>query len=160
MIINSRSIRQQSTRSLRMGQIGIGPPGSSHFRSRSASLSPTSKKRKNFHSDSSRPNVEEGSLFLVHHAPVQSLSVASKAQITKADTEYASAHFSSNHNDLIVPSKPINALYAIDTAKNNGLAFQYDEVVRNRNHRQRLEAGDCDCCKEVKTRFPKNVMLY
>lgn len=45
----------------------------------------------------------------------------------------------------------INAQYTIDRDQNEGLNYQYDSVVRNRDERRRLEAGDCECCREVNT---------
>ncbi|THH09467.1 hypothetical protein EW145_g1985 [Phellinidium pouzarii] len=41
----------------------------------------------------------------------------------------------------------INTHFKIDTSRNDGLPFQFDEIVRGRDRRRRLEAGDCDCCK-------------
>ncbi|KJA18293.1 hypothetical protein HYPSUDRAFT_191202 [Hypholoma sublateritium FD-334 SS-4] len=41
----------------------------------------------------------------------------------------------------------INAMYAIDPANNGGLDYQYDEVVRSRDARKKMHAGDCECCK-------------
>jgi hypothetical protein len=43
----------------------------------------------------------------------------------------------------------INALYTIDPTQNEGLNYQYDQVVRNKDERRRLDAGDCECCHEV-----------
>lgn len=43
----------------------------------------------------------------------------------------------------------INAQFTIDPTQNEGLNFQYDQVVRNRDERRRLDAGDCECCHEV-----------
>ena len=43
----------------------------------------------------------------------------------------------------------INAQYTIDPIQNEGLNYQFDEVVRNRHERRRLDAGDCECCHEV-----------
>lgn len=43
----------------------------------------------------------------------------------------------------------INAQYTIDPNQNGGLNYQYDLVVRNRDERRRLDAGDCECCREV-----------
>lgn len=43
----------------------------------------------------------------------------------------------------------INAQYRIDQNRNNGLDFQYDAVVRNRQERRQLDAGDCECCRDV-----------
>ena len=44
----------------------------------------------------------------------------------------------------------INAQYAIDPTQNEGLDYQYDHVVRNKDERRRLDAGDCECCHEVR----------
>ena len=43
----------------------------------------------------------------------------------------------------------INAQYTIDPTRNEGLNYQYDQVVRNKDERRRLDAGDCECCHEV-----------
>ena len=43
----------------------------------------------------------------------------------------------------------INAQYTIDPTQNKGLNYQYDEVVRNKDERRRLDGGDCECCHEV-----------
>jgi hypothetical protein len=43
----------------------------------------------------------------------------------------------------------INAQFTIDPTQNKGLNYQYDEVVRNKDERRRLDAGDCECCHEV-----------
>lgn len=40
-------------------------------------------------------------------------------------------------------------MYAIDPANNGGLDYQYDEVIRSRDARKKMHAGDCECCKEV-----------
>jgi hypothetical protein len=45
--------------------------------------------------------------------------------------------------------KTINAEYAIDPVRNGGLEFQYDEVVRAKGERRRMDAGDCECCRDV-----------
>jgi len=42
----------------------------------------------------------------------------------------------------------INAQYQIDANRNNGLDFQYDAVVRNRQERKHLNAEDCECCRD------------
>ncbi|KAL5495299.1 hypothetical protein ACEPAI_762 [Sanghuangporus weigelae] len=110
-------------------------PGASALRSQSASPSPTVRKRKSIHSDAPKPNLIEESLLDMGDLPNVS-SVSGKMKGRYSDTKEA-----------------INALYAIDTSKNNGVAFQYDEVVRGKKHRQRLEAGDCDCCKEYYDRL-------
>ncbi|EFI26691.1 hypothetical protein CC1G_15462 [Coprinopsis cinerea okayama7 len=45
-------------------------------------------------------------------------------------------------------SSTINAKFVIDPAKNNGVGHQYDEVVRGREARRQMDAGDCECCRE------------
>ncbi|RDB16596.1 hypothetical protein Hypma_002805 [Hypsizygus marmoreus] len=50
--------------------------------------------------------------------------------------------------DVVVSKNSINAQYVIDPAKNGGLDFQYDEVVRNKEERKRMDAGDCECCRD------------
>ena len=45
----------------------------------------------------------------------------------------------------------INAQYEIDMSQNNGLDFQYHAAVRNRQERKHLNAGDCECCRDVST---------
>lgn len=45
--------------------------------------------------------------------------------------------------------KPINALFTIDPERNGGLDYQFDEVVRKKDDRKRMEAGDCECCRDV-----------
>jgi hypothetical protein len=42
--------------------------------------------------------------------------------------------------------KTINAEYAIDPALNGGLEFRYDEVVRTKEDRRRMDADGCECC--------------
>jgi hypothetical protein len=50
--------------------------------------------------------------------------------------------------------KTINALYTIDPTKNNGRNYQYDEVIRSKEDRRRMHAGDCDCCRQVRSSVP------
>ncbi|OBZ76376.1 hypothetical protein A0H81_03416 [Grifola frondosa] len=42
----------------------------------------------------------------------------------------------------------INALFKIDSAQNDGVGFQFDEVVRDKQRRRHLHAGDCECCRD------------
>ncbi|OCH88711.1 hypothetical protein OBBRIDRAFT_836365 [Obba rivulosa] len=42
----------------------------------------------------------------------------------------------------------INALYEIDGSRNDGRGFQFDDVVRSREQRKNLHAGDCECCHD------------
>ena len=54
-------------------------------------------------------------------------------------------------NSLVIRNseKSINALYVIDPKNNGGMNFPYDEVVRNKDERRKIHAGDCECCQEV-----------
>ncbi|KAJ7217745.1 DNA repair protein endonuclease SAE2/CtIP C-terminus-domain-containing protein [Mycena pura] len=49
-------------------------------------------------------------------------------------------------NDGFGGNSGINAQFGIDPAQNAGKDFQFDDVVRKREDRRRLEAGDCECC--------------
>ncbi|KAG9100298.1 hypothetical protein FRC06_004276 [Ceratobasidium sp. 370] len=44
--------------------------------------------------------------------------------------------------------KTINSEYEIDPTRNNGMAFEFDAVVRDKDERRKLIAGDCIACKE------------
>ncbi|KAG7441557.1 uncharacterized protein BT62DRAFT_955864 [Guyanagaster necrorhizus] len=44
--------------------------------------------------------------------------------------------------------KTINESFAIDPKRNDGLDFQFDAVVRKKDERRKLHAGDCECCRE------------
>ena len=46
-------------------------------------------------------------------------------------------------------------MYEINPEHNQGLDFQYDEVVRDKEKRKRMHAGDCECCREVRDTPPK-----
>ncbi|RXW22413.1 hypothetical protein EST38_g3440 [Candolleomyces aberdarensis] len=46
------------------------------------------------------------------------------------------------------PSTSVNSRFVIDPGKNGGLDYQYDEVVRGKESRKRMEAGTCECCKD------------
>ncbi|EMD37051.1 hypothetical protein CERSUDRAFT_114952 [Gelatoporia subvermispora B] len=50
--------------------------------------------------------------------------------------------------DAQVGAVTINALYEIDGTRNNGLGFQFDDVVRNKQQRKNLHADDCECCRD------------
>ncbi|KAL0959050.1 hypothetical protein HGRIS_014352 [Hohenbuehelia grisea] len=41
------------------------------------------------------------------------------------------------------------SLFAINPERNGGLDFQFEDVIRSRDDRRRLDAGDCECCREV-----------
>lgn len=45
----------------------------------------------------------------------------------------------------------INAEFEIDPMANAGVPFAFDEVVRGRQHRHVLDAGDCEECRDVRS---------
>ena len=44
----------------------------------------------------------------------------------------------------------INAEYEVDAARNDGVDHPFEEVVRDKERRKRLHAGDCECCRDVR----------
>ncbi|KAF9026210.1 hypothetical protein BDZ89DRAFT_1016326 [Hymenopellis radicata] len=42
----------------------------------------------------------------------------------------------------------INATFAIDPSRNDGLDYAYEEVVRGKEKRRNLHGGDCECCRD------------
>ena len=51
------------------------------------------------------------------------------------------------------PKDTINAQHVIDPSRNGGPDFQYDEVVRGKEDRRHMEAGDCKCYRESTSIF-------
>jgi len=48
----------------------------------------------------------------------------------------------------------LNAEFEIDPVTNAGVPFAFDEVVRGRRHRHRLNAGECEECRGVSAYSP------
>ncbi|KAH9929070.1 DNA repair protein endonuclease SAE2/CtIP C-terminus-domain-containing protein [Epithele typhae] len=42
----------------------------------------------------------------------------------------------------------INAKFEIDPARNNGVGYQFDEVVRDKERRRQMHGHDCECCRD------------
>ncbi|KAI0772953.1 DNA repair protein endonuclease SAE2/CtIP C-terminus-domain-containing protein [Trametes elegans] len=42
----------------------------------------------------------------------------------------------------------INALYQLDPEQNDGVGYQYGEVVRDKQRRKKMHGGDCECCRD------------
>ncbi|KAI9065185.1 hypothetical protein FKP32DRAFT_1590675 [Trametes sanguinea] len=42
----------------------------------------------------------------------------------------------------------INALYELDATRNDGVGFQFEEVVRDKHKRKHMHAVDCECCRD------------
>lgn len=43
--------------------------------------------------------------------------------------------------------------YRLNPSKNAGVVFQFDDVVRNKHERRRLDGDDCECCHDVRPLF-------
>lgn len=56
----------------------------------------------------------------------------------------------SNVSKASGPSNPttINAAFAIDPHANDGLDFEFSDVVRGKEKRKRMHGEDCECCKD------------
>ena len=50
-------------------------------------------------------------------------------------------------------------MYEINRDRNGGLDYQYEDVVRRKEDRRHLEAGDCDCCHDVSYIFFFNIVF-
>ncbi|KAH9851047.1 DNA repair protein endonuclease SAE2/CtIP C-terminus-domain-containing protein [Lenzites betulinus] len=50
--------------------------------------------------------------------------------------------------ELKAGKETINALYELDPTNNNGVDFQYEEVVRDKQLRKHMHASDCECCRD------------
>ncbi|TFK89536.1 hypothetical protein K466DRAFT_652040 [Polyporus arcularius HHB13444] len=50
--------------------------------------------------------------------------------------------------ELQAGKETINAVYEIDPERNNGLKFQFEEVVRDKEKRKHMHAADCECCRD------------
>ena len=51
-------------------------------------------------------------------------------------------------------------MYVIDPSRNGGLDFQYDEVVRGKEDRRKMDAGDCECCRDVSLVFVHHPIVF
>ncbi|KAF8227220.1 hypothetical protein L208DRAFT_1433702 [Tricholoma matsutake] len=84
------------------------------------------------------------------NTPTSSASGSASAQ--KRQQDYSAFKGRGRYaKDFTSTDKTINAEYAIDPARNGGLEFQYDEVARTKEDRRRLDAGDCECCRDYYT---------
>ncbi|KAJ7091097.1 DNA repair protein endonuclease SAE2/CtIP C-terminus-domain-containing protein [Mycena epipterygia] len=75
--------------------------------------------------------------------PVANARASSSKQLTDYSSYKGRGRYA---KDGAGDNTTINAEFAIDPARNGGRDFQYDEVVRGREDRRRLMAGDCECC--------------
>ncbi|KAJ7785711.1 hypothetical protein B0H16DRAFT_1487726 [Mycena metata] len=66
----------------------------------------------------------------------------------KQITDYSAFKGRGRYGKASAGDDTINASYAIDPARNNGVDFQYDAVVRGKEDRRRMLGGDCECCRD------------
>ncbi|KAF8630322.1 hypothetical protein AX15_002995 [Amanita polypyramis BW_CC] len=45
-------------------------------------------------------------------------------------------------------AKTLNGQYEINSTRNHGLGYQYDEVVRQKEDRKEMNGADCECCHD------------
>ncbi|KAJ7226078.1 hypothetical protein GGX14DRAFT_131581 [Mycena pura] len=76
-------------------------------------------------------------------------STPAHTDASKQRTDYSVYKGRGRYGKTLAENDTINSSYAIDPARNGGVHFQYEEVVRGREDRTRLEGGDCECCREV-----------
>ncbi|KAI0718600.1 DNA repair protein endonuclease SAE2/CtIP C-terminus-domain-containing protein [Cerioporus squamosus] len=50
--------------------------------------------------------------------------------------------------ELQAGKKTINAMYEINPEHNNGVNFQFEEVVRDKGKRKQMHGADCECCRD------------
>ncbi|KAI5123623.1 hypothetical protein M0805_003437 [Coniferiporia weirii] len=124
-------------------------PGDPLLRKRAASRSdsPTSTSGRHEESQFKPPNVSK--LDIVPGTSAQERVCKDRVKVgnlTEAESTRTPVKRRGRYSD-VTSGDAINALFEIDSSKNDGLAFQFDEIVRGRRQRQKLDAGDCDCCK-------------
>lgn len=44
----------------------------------------------------------------------------------------------------------MNSRYRLNPIQNDGLSYQFNEVVRHKHDRHKLDAEDCECCRDVR----------
>ncbi|KAJ6587206.1 hypothetical protein DFH09DRAFT_1142886 [Mycena vulgaris] len=77
--------------------------------------------------------------------PVANARASSSKQLTDYSAYKGRGRYA---NDGAGGDTPINASFVIDPTRNGGKDFQYDEVVRGREDRRNMNAGDCECCRD------------
>ncbi|GLB40862.1 putative DNA repair protein endonuclease SAE2/CtIP C-terminus [Lyophyllum shimeji] len=94
------------------------------------------------------PSTEKGKGKVVQ-APVSTPANSVRTSGQKRMEDYSAFKGRGRYaKDVKAIKDTINAQFEIDPAKNGGLDFQYDEVVRRREDRRRMDAGDCECCRD------------
>ncbi|EJD03991.1 uncharacterized protein FOMMEDRAFT_106370 [Fomitiporia mediterranea MF3/22] len=98
--------------------------------------------------DGKRKAQSPGSEIPAKTESVEGSSRIKEESLSSRDVLGSSTKKRGRYSDVADVEEALNALFEIDTSRNNGLPFQFDEVVRGRKQRHQLEAGDCDCCRE------------
>ncbi|KAJ7924465.1 hypothetical protein B0H13DRAFT_2266774 [Mycena leptocephala] len=78
----------------------------------------------------------------------QPTSTPANTSGSKQLTDYSAFKGRGRYGKTPAGNDTINASYAIDPARNGGVDFQYDAVVRGKEDRRRMEGGDCECCRD------------
>ncbi|KAF8213716.1 DNA repair protein endonuclease SAE2/CtIP C-terminus-domain-containing protein [Mycena galopus ATCC 62051] len=76
------------------------------------------------------------------------MSTPANTSGSKQLTDYSAFKGRGRYGKAPVGNDTINASYAIDPARNDGVNFQYAAVVRGKEDRQRMDGGDCECCHD------------
>lgn len=75
---------------------------------------------------------------------------SSKPTSSSKPTDQSASKQSNNNNPSPTTTpQTLNARYEINPDANNGLGFQYDEVVRGKHKRSKMCAVDCEDCRAV-----------
>ncbi|KAF7306441.1 SAE2 domain-containing protein [Mycena indigotica] len=83
-----------------------------------------------------------------HLAARGSPSKKANANSSKQDTDYSAYKGRGRYAKTSGGDETINSSYAIDPTRNAGVNFQFAEVVRGKEDRRRLQAGDCESCRD------------
>ncbi|KAF7340137.1 SAE2 domain-containing protein [Mycena venus] len=75
-------------------------------------------------------------------------STPANTSASKQLTDYSAFKGRGRYGKTAAGNDTINASYAIDPARNDGVDFQYDAVVRGKEDRRRMDGGDCECCRD------------
>ncbi|KAF8139497.1 hypothetical protein K438DRAFT_1879854 [Mycena galopus ATCC 62051] len=109
----------------------------------------TGRKSKSTVKDSGKGKQRELIKVLTKTPVVKTPVVNARATSSKQLADYSAYKGRGRYaHDNTDGNTSINANFTIDPSRNGGKNFQYDEVVRGRTDRQRMEAGDCECCRD------------
>ncbi|KAJ7356729.1 hypothetical protein DFH08DRAFT_770865 [Mycena albidolilacea] len=75
-------------------------------------------------------------------------STPANTSASKQLADYSAFKGRGRYGKAAAGNDAINSSYAIDPARNGGVDFQYDAVVRGKDDRRRMDGGDCECCRD------------